>query len=59
MKGMLVYFIFLNANRFEKSATGNIQNDCSRLVFVTCISKLELYKECSFEKDSENSFERM
>jgi hypothetical protein len=26
-KGTLVYFIFLNANRFEKSVTGNTQDD--------------------------------
>jgi hypothetical protein len=26
-KGTFVYFIFLNTNRFEKSVTGNIEDD--------------------------------
>ena len=33
-KRMFVYFIFLNVNRFEKSVTGNIQDDCCKFVFI-------------------------
>ena len=53
-KGPLVYFIFLNVNRFEKSVTSNIQDDCCQFVFIWIqiamrFSKHELYKECSFK----------
>ena len=44
-----------------KSLTGNTQDDCCKFVFgfVTLFTKHELYKACSFESGSENSFERM
>ena len=29
-KGMIVYFIFFNANKFEKSVTSNIQDHCCK-----------------------------
>ena len=46
---------------FEKSVTGNTQDDCCKFVFgfATLFTKHELYKACSFESGSENSFERM
>jgi hypothetical protein len=31
-KGAFIYFIILNTNRFEKSVTGNIQDDCCKSV---------------------------
>jgi hypothetical protein len=33
-KGMFIYIIFLNANTFEKSVTGNIQGDCCQFVYI-------------------------
>ena len=33
-KRTFVYFIFLNTNRFERSVSGNIQDDCCRFVFI-------------------------
>jgi hypothetical protein len=33
-EAMFVYFIFLNTNRFERSVTGNIQDDCCKFVFL-------------------------
>ena len=33
-KGKFVYFTFRNTYIFEKSVTGNIQDDCGRFVFI-------------------------
>jgi hypothetical protein len=33
-KGTYISFIFHNANRFEKSVMGNIQDDCCKLVLI-------------------------
>ena len=68
-RGTFIRFIFLNANMFEKSVMDHIQDACCKFVFtfefgfVTGLSYHELYKECtlfcSFERDGENSFDRM
>ena len=63
-KGTFVYFIFLNANSFEQSVIGNIQDDCCKFIFIwiricNIVTKHEFYKACSFERGSANSFERM
>jgi hypothetical protein len=41
--------------------TGKIKDDCCKFgfIFVTWFTKHELYKACTFERGSENSFERM
>jgi hypothetical protein len=42
-KGTFIYFIFLNTNRFEKSVTGNIQDDCCKFVYNISLMNMETY----------------
>ena len=63
-KGTFVYFIFLNANKFESLRPAMPKTIVASLYSfefrcLTWFTKHELHKACSSERGSENTFERM